>query len=116
MRKSNGIKIFGPITRVWSVLDHEKELNPSEETLVELSCLFEQVMLLIAQTHNTIVYHRRENVLTTLIDSSSRVKDILKNQSKDLNEASNKYLFGEEFESFNNLVSNSSPNKYLFHT
>ena len=56
-------------------------------------------MMLIAQTHNTIAYHRRENVLATLIDSPSRVKEILKNQSKELNEASNKFLFGEEFES-----------------
>ena len=43
-------------------------------------------------------YHRRENIISTLIDSSSKVKDILKHQSKDLNEPTNKFLFREEFE------------------
>ena len=37
-------------------------------------------------------------MLSTLFDSSTKVKDILKNQSTELNLPTNKYLFGEEFE------------------
>ena len=51
-----------------------------------------------SQTENTLAYQRRENILSTLLDSSNKVKDVPKTQSKELNGSSNDCLFGEGFE------------------
>lgn len=91
--------VFGPLSKIWAMMDSEKEQNPKDEALKEVSNLFEQTILLLAQTHNSMAYHRRENVLSTLIDSTTKVKDILKNQSKELDAADNDCLFGDAFES-----------------
>lgn len=74
--------VFGPLTRIWAVMDAEKDSHPNDEALSEMACLFEQTILLLSQTCNSLAYHRRENILSTLIDSNAKVKDILKNQSK----------------------------------
>ena len=92
-------QVFGPLNMIWCAIDEEKTNNPEDESISQVSQYFEQVMLLLGQTHNTIYYYRRENILSTLIDSNTRVKDILKSQSKELNDESNKYLFGDDFES-----------------
>ena len=92
-------QVFGPLNMIWCAIDEEKTNNPEDESISQVSQYFEQVMLLLGQTHNTIYYYRRENILSTLIDSNTRVKDILKSQSKELNDGSNKYLFGDDFES-----------------
>ena len=55
--------------------------------------------MLLAQVFNSLSHHRRENILSALMDSETRVKEILKTQSKSLDVASNEVLFGEEFES-----------------
>ncbi|XP_066912456.1 uncharacterized protein [Clytia hemisphaerica] len=90
--------VFGPLLKIWDAVDQEKSRNPEDESTVHLSHLLDQTILLLSQIQNSCNYHRRENILSTLIDSSSRVKDILKNQSQELNKADNKHLFGEEFE------------------
>ena len=91
--------LFGPLLKIWCAIDQDKELHPEDENILEISQTMDQAVLLLGQVQNTVSYHRRENVLSTLIDTSIRVKEILKNQSNDLNLSSNKFLFGEEFES-----------------
>ena len=59
--------------------------------------LFEHSILLIGQAVNVIKNHRRLNILNTLIDSSIKVKKILKERSLDLDDMGIPYLFREKF-------------------
>jgi len=58
-----------------------------------LFCL--QTMLLLSQTFNFTAHHKRDNILSTLIDSSVKVKDILKSQSKELDSFTNPVYLGK---------------------
>ena len=60
--------------------------------------LFEQTVLLTAQTYNSLAYQCRINVLLTLDPNSTKVKEILKEQSLELDVFENKCLFWEKFE------------------
>ena len=90
--------VFGPLSKLWCLMDEERDRYPENKDLQSISSLFDQVVLLLGQTENAIAYQRRENILVTLLDSGSKVKDMLKSQSKELNDSSNEYLFGEGFE------------------
>ena len=92
------ISVFGPLTKLWLLIDSEKENNQDDPALAECAEVFDQAILMLSQVFNNVAYHRRENVLSTLIDSSSKVKKILKVKSSDLNDSGNKFLFGEDFE------------------
>ena len=46
----------------------EEELDEGDR---EVANLFEQIVLLTAQTHNSLTYQRRMNVLSTLIPNST---------------------------------------------
>ena len=61
---------------------------------MDIATFFEQSILLIGQTFNGITYHRRLNILNTLIDNSIKVKEILKERSLDLDDMENPYLLG----------------------
>ena len=63
-----------------------------------VSNLFEQTMLLVGQTLQSITYYRRHNILSTLIDNPSKVKEILKSADATLDGADNIYLFGDKFQ------------------
>ena len=65
---------------------------------MEIATLFEQSILLISQVFNPITYHRRLNILNTLIDNSIKVKEILKEPNLDLDDMENPYLFLEKCE------------------
>ena len=65
---------------------------------MEIATLFEQSILLISQVFNPITYHRRLNILNTLIDNSIKVKEILKEPNLDLDDMENPYLFWEKCE------------------
>ncbi|XP_066931160.1 uncharacterized protein [Clytia hemisphaerica] len=92
--------VYGPVSKIWAAFEEEKE-NCSEEELEEgreIAQCFEQAIMLLGQVSNSVMYYRRENVLSTLIESSAQIKEILRNQSKDMNDQSNSSLFGETFE------------------
>ena len=54
--------------------------------------------MLLSQVINSVAYFRTDNILSTLIESSSQVKEILKNDAKELDDEENKFLFGTSFE------------------
>ena len=97
--------VFGPLSKLWAVIDLEKDQYPEDESLEEMGKWFEQTVLLISQLFNSFSYHRRENVLQTLLSSNIKVNEILKDQSNVMDDSENKLLFGEEFES--NLLKES---------
>ena len=55
-----------------------------------------QTVLLNAQTYNSLLYQRHMNVLSMLISNSTKVKEVLKEQSLKLDGIENEYLFGEK--------------------
>ena len=83
--------------------------------LMEVSTLFEQSILLLAQAFNATSYFRRKSILDTLFNVKSKVKEILKEQSDLLNDFSNQCLFGSCSENeFYKSVSAKQRSKSLF--
>ena len=107
--------ILGPLTRLWSIMEAEREALPDDDEAIsghmEIATLFEQSILLISQAFNATTYHRRLNILNTLIDNSIKVKEILKERSLDLDDMENPYLFGEKFEKLIKITSSKQNSK-----
>ena len=81
----------------------EKNLIPENEEEAaaghhDIALVFEQTILLIGQAFNSLAYQRRLNILSTLIDNNTRVKEILKEQTLEIDSIDNTYLFGDKFE------------------
>lgn len=95
--------VFGPISRLWDLTEKEKEqLDANDESAIQnfgyIIGLIEKTVMLESQTYQRLMYHRRHNVLSTLIDNGSKVNELLKNNAEILNALDNKFLFGEKFE------------------
>lgn len=56
-----------------------------------------------------MAYQRRQNVLSTMIKSNAKVKEILKERSLNMDDTDNDRLFGEKFEE--KLVKGSDANQ-----
>ena len=46
-----------------------------------ISRLFDQAVLLVEYLYNSIEYQRRLNIMSTLIDDNTKVKEMLKEES-----------------------------------
>ena len=95
------VTILAPLSKLLEYYGVRKNAIPEEELNEghrEVVNLFEQTVLLTAQTYNFLAYQRRMNVLSKLIPNSTKVKEILKEQSLELDVIENKYLFGNKFE------------------
>ena len=107
--------ILGPLTRLWSIMEAEREALADDDEAtsghMEIATLFEQSILLIGQAFNAITYHRRLNILNTIIDNSIKVKEILKERSLDLDDMENPYLFGEKSEKLIKITSATQNSK-----
>ena len=80
-----------------------------------IATLFEQSILLIWQAFNAITYHRWLNFLNTLIDSSVKVKEVLKERSLNLDNMGKSYLFGEKLEEeLLKITSTKQKSKWIF--
>ena len=72
-----------------------------DEEVLEMTAIsssFEQTMLLIGQALHSVTYYRRRNILPTLIDNPSKVKELLKDPDMALNNVSNTCLLCDKFE------------------
>lgn len=95
--QENFLAILGPLSRICDLM--EKERDQYQDSLInDVSELIEQTVLLLGQAFNSSSFHRRDKIFSTLIDSNPKVKDILKEQSKDMDSPLNTFLFGEIFE------------------
>ena len=97
------LHILGPLSRLWMMMDNEKLSSSGcggEEVqeMTAISSSFEQLMLLIGQAFYSVTYYRRHNILSTLIDNPSKVKEILRDPDMALDNISNTCLFGDKFE------------------
>ena len=77
-RKTANVK--GPLSELWNILEGEKG---TEEDAVQISMndllhYIEQTLLLLGQSNYAITYHRRLNVLGSVMNFQYQVKSILK--------------------------------------
>ena len=68
------------------------------QEITAISSLFEQTMSSIGQVFHSVTYYCRGNILSTLIDNPSKVKEILKDSDIMQDNISNTHLFCDKFE------------------
>ena len=99
--------ILGPLTKLWATMEGEKTeilrtsqeqiMREVEENLNTVSTGFEQVITLLGQVINPIVYQRQLGVLTAVFNEKKKAKDLMKDMKGLMNE-DNEELFGPKFE------------------
>ena len=87
---------MGPLSKLWNILEGAKG---AEEDAVQISIndllhYVEQTVLLLGQSSNAITYHRRLNVLGSVMNSQYQVKSML------LLQKHGEYLFGKKFTNY----------------
>ena len=92
------VDVMGPLSKIWNILERAKE---AEEDAVQISIndllhYVEQTVLLLGQSSNAITYHRRLNVLGSVMNSQYQVKSMLKEKAS-LLQIHDEYLFGKTF-------------------
>ena len=98
MLQRKTVDVMGPLSKLWNILERAKE---AEEDAVQISIndllhYVEQTVLLLGQSSNAITYHRRLNVLGSVMNSQYQVKSILKEKAS-LLQIHDEYLFGKTF-------------------
>ena len=79
-KNCRSVDVMSPLSKLWNILEGTKR---AEEDTVQISIndllhYVEQNVLLLGQTSNAITYHRRLNVLGSVVNSQYRVKTMLK--------------------------------------
>ena len=74
------VHVMGPLSKLWNILERAKG---AEESAVQISIndllhYVEQTVLLLEQSGNAITYHRRLNVLGSVMNSQYQVKSMFK--------------------------------------
>ena len=89
---------MGPLSKLWNVLEGAKkaEEDPAQISINGLLYYAEQTVLLLGQSSNAITYHRRFNVLGSVMNSEYKVKSMLKEKAS-LLQRHDEYLFGKTF-------------------
>ena len=92
------VDMMDPLSRLWNILETAKG---AEEDAVQISIndllhYVEQTVLLLRQSSNAITYHRRLNVLGSVMNSQYQVKSMLKGKTS-LLQKHDEYLFGKKF-------------------
>ena len=92
------VDVMGPLSKLWNILEGAKG---AEEDAVQISIndllhYVEQTVLLLGQSSNAITYHRRLNVLGSVMNSQYQVKSMLKEKAS-LLQKHDEYLFGKKF-------------------
>ena len=90
--------MIGPLSKLWNILEGAKG---AEEDVVQIYIndllhYVEQAVLRLGQSSNAITYHRRLNVLGSVMNSQYQVKSMLKEKASYL-QKHDEYLFGKKF-------------------
>ena len=86
-----------PLSKLWNILEGAKEAEEDavQKSINDLLHYVEQTVLLLGQSSNTITYHRRLNVLGSVMNSQYQVKSMLKEKAS-LLQKHDEYLFGKK--------------------
>ena len=89
---------MGPLSKLWNVLEGEKGAGEGavQISINDLLHYVEQTVLLLGKSSNAITYHRRLNLLGSVMNSQCQVKSMLKEKAS-LLQKYNQYLFGKTF-------------------
>ena len=93
--QKRALSVMGPLSKVWLKLENAKKSDAPPLSLDKTLSLLEQTIYLLGQTSNSISYHWRYNILSSVC-SPQEAKNMLKNKAE-LLETSNENLFGKEF-------------------
>ena len=96
------LHILGPLSRLWMIMENKKLSSSGCEDqevqeMTAISSLFEQTTLLIGQAFHSVTYYHWQNILSTLIDNPSTIKEILRDPDMALDNIRNTCLFGDKF-------------------
>ena len=73
------LSVMGPLSKVWLKLENAKKSDAPPLPLDEILSLLEQAICLLCQTSNSISYHGRYNILSSVC-SPQAAKNMLKNR------------------------------------
>ena len=92
------VDVMGPLSKLWNILEGAKgaEEDALQISINDLLHYVEQTVLLLKQSSNAITYHRRLNVLGSVMNSQYQVKSMLKEKAS-LLQKHEEYLFGKKF-------------------
>ena len=89
------LSVMGPLSKVWLKLENAKKSDAPPLSLDKILSLLEQTICLLGQTSNSILYHRRYNILLSVC-SPQEIKNMLK-KKVELLQSNDENLFGKEF-------------------
>ena len=92
------VDVMVPLSKLWNILEGAKraEEDAAQISINDLLHYVEQTVFLLGQSSNAITYHRRLNVLGSVMNSQYQVKSMLKEKAS-LLQKHDEYLFGEKF-------------------
>ena len=91
------VDVMGPLSKLWNILEGAKgaEEDAMQISISDLLHYVEQTVLLLGQSSNAITFHRRLNVLGSVMNSQYQVKSMLKEKTS-LLQKHDEYLFGKK--------------------
>ena len=89
------LSVMGPLSKVWLKMENAKKFGAPPLSPDEILSLLEQTICLLGQTSNSISYHRRYNILSSVC-SPQEAKNMLKNKAE-LLQTNDEKCFGKEF-------------------
>ena len=99
--QTKNLEVMGPLTKLWLSIDQAVNSKGDEQqtpiTLEDLLQYIEQTVLLIGQTNVSLTYHRRLNVLYSIMNNPAQSKSLLKENAESLQQQRDTDLFGKEF-------------------
>ena len=103
----------GPLSKVWLTLENARKSDAPPLSLDKILSLLEQTICLLGQTSNSILYHQRYNILSSVC-SRQEAKNMLKNKVE-LVQTNNENLFAKEFSDHltESVNSKKLPRKFL---
>ena len=111
--QKRALSVMGPLSEVWLKLENAKKSDAPPLSLDEILRPLEQTICLLDQTSNSILYHRRYNILSSVC-SPQEAKNMLKNK-EELLQTNDENLFGKEFsDHFTDLVKSKKSSKEVF--
>ena len=92
------VDVMGRLSKLWNILEGAKgeEEDAFQISTNDLLHHIEQTVLLLGQSSNAIIYHRRLNVLGSVMNSQYQVKSMLKEKASPL-QKHDEHLFGKKF-------------------
>ena len=92
--QNRNLDVMGPLAKLWLAVDkvtnHVEDENPPKLPIEEAQQLLEQSIMMLGQTNNLLLYERRKNVLSSVMNNT-KGSSTLKEQAEVLSKSSDTY-------------------------